>query len=1071
MAVAGQQRMSEKKRKRRLFLGPFQPELEETFFHSIREKKEHDPLAPLAVLVGSNLLALYLRRFLVLRGLNHIHIRFFTFLDLAKALTAESLGDEKRRPLPPFGDLVCLTSLTEKIPAEGYFRPIASRRGFQRGLAATFQDLADGSIAELPVQGGKKLAELGDLYQTYRLLTRDFYDDGQLLLRAAEEVRRFQKVFSCQELMIYGFYDFTEVQKRLVQACAAELDIAAFMPWRESTGFDYAASTLQWFKEQGFLVQPSNGPKVPEGKSLELLQRDLFQQKPRGKQVPDDQGVLILSAPSEAQEVREIAREVLHLAREENIPFHEMGIFLRNGDLYRPLIQQTFQRLKIPIFFQGGLPLAGTQEGKSALLFLDLVGSNFRRSSVMEFLTFAPIPWRQFFMEDPSPPRWDLLSREAGIVEGRKQWEDKLTALMSRGEKGSPAEGEEEAAVLADEARRFWIFLQELFSSLELFPKKDTWRRMVNAAIRFIKNYFATSETREAIFDCLGELESLDVIGRDVEIRQFKEIVSIALEEKGQRPGGFQKEGICVTDLMPARGLSFRVVFIPGLVERIFPAPARQDPLLLDYERQAMNKALGSPGRIPLKSFRWPEEKLLFALAVGSARRKLVLSYPRLDPSSGRERIPSFFLLRVAEALGGEAMDYSRLETLPEFRRVALSRIAPDDHEQAIDEEEFDLGQVAKSLKRNDRREVAYLKILFPVLQRAEKLARLRWGFRAFTEYDGCLKSSQALHLLGERFALSGQVLSPTRLETYASCPFKYFLSAVLGLRPLPGPEEILRLQPLERGTVVHDLLFRFYREAAKQFPGPFQLDQIDAYEKVLTEVADRVLAEAEAAGLTGAPLLWEIDRQEIIEDLRRFLKKEVEESPPWIPTHFEIRFGYQSPCSKAPSSPQAISLTLEGRSTVSFRGRIDRVDFPPDGSRLRVIDYKTGFVEGEEDDFCGGTSLQLPLYLLASCRIWKQADIEKSWAEYDSVSRKGKFKRILFHGENWKEKEKTLKKIVQTISQGILEGTFFAFREGDRGCASCDFQTLCEQGTAALFQRKKSDPRAAAFLKMRAIP
>jgi ATP-dependent helicase/DNAse subunit B len=25
------------------------------------------------------------------------------------------------------------------------------------------------------------------------------------------------------------------------------------------------------------------------------------------------------------------------------------------------------------------------------------------------------------------------------------------------------------------------------------------------------------------------------------------------------------------------------------------------------------------------------------------------------------------------------------------------------------------------------------------------------------------------------RFALSGQVLSPTRLETYASCPFKHF--------------------------------------------------------------------------------------------------------------------------------------------------------------------------------------------------------------------------------------------------------------------------------------------------------
>jgi ATP-dependent helicase/DNAse subunit B len=163
--------------------------------------------------------------------------------------------------------------------------------------------------------------------------------------------------------------------------------------------------------------------------------------------------------------------------------------------------------------------------------------------------------------------------------------------------------------------------------------------------------------------------------------------------------------------------------------------------------------------------------------------------------------------------------------------------------------------------------------------------------------------------------------------------------------------------------------------------------------------------------------------------------------------------------------------LTLEEQSTGSFRGRIDRVDFSPDGSRLRVIDYKTGIVEGQPDGFGGGTTLQLPLYLLASCRIWKQADIEKSWAEYDSVSRKGKFKRLLFHGENWEEKEKTLKKIIQIISQGILEGTFFPWREEDRSCDYCDFQTLCEQGTSALFRRKRNDHRAAAFLEMRDIP
>jgi ATP-dependent helicase/DNAse subunit B len=153
------------------------------------------------------------------------------------------------------------------------------------------------------------------------------------------------------------------------------------------------------------------------------------------------------------------------------------------------------------------------------------------------------------------------------------------------------------------------------------------------------------------------------------------------------------------------------------------------------------------------------------------------------------------------------------------------------------------------------------------------------------------------------------------------------------------------------------------------------------------------------------------------------------------------------------------------------LRGRMDRVDFSPERDVLRVIDYKTGKLQGEEDGFCGGTTLQLPLYLMAACRTWKEAELEKSWAEYLSVSRKGKFARIPFHGDGWEEKEANLKKILETISRGISEGTFFPYREKNQGCSFCDFRNLCEHGVDVLFEKKKKDPGAAAFLEMRQIP
>ncbi len=386
--------MEEERKNHQLFIGPFQPELEEGFLAFLKRKKETDPLAPLAVLVGSNLLGLYLRRFLVLRGLNHINLRFLTFIDFAKALAAEPMNREGLRPLPRLGDLVLISSLTEKVERGSYFGPIARRRGFQRALGATFRDLWDGGMEELPPKEDRKWAELNTLYQSYRSLIREgFYNDSELLFRAGKEVHRFSEIFGCEELVIYGFYDFTQGQKQLLQACANSLSFTAFMPWRETLGFVYAFPILKWYRQLGFQTKSLEGPERKGSKSVEVLQREIFRGKARGRKEPplqEDRTVSVIAAPGEAQEVREIAREILRLAHEEDIPFHEMAILLRSLDLYGHLIQETFQRLHIPIYLQGGVPLSRSQVGKSVLLLLDLVGSNLRRSEVMEFLTFAP---------------------------------------------------------------------------------------------------------------------------------------------------------------------------------------------------------------------------------------------------------------------------------------------------------------------------------------------------------------------------------------------------------------------------------------------------------------------------------------------------------------------------------------------------------------------------------------------------------------------------------------------------------------------------------------------------------
>lgn len=43
----------------------------------------------------------------------------------------------------------------------------------------------------------------------------------------------------------------------------------------------------------------------------------------------------------------------------------------------------------------------------------------------------------------------------------------------------------------------------------------------------------------------------------------------------------------------------------------------------------------------------------------------------------------------------------------------------------------------------------------------------------------------------------------------YAACPFRFYLSRVLGLEPLPAVD--LDLTALERGSLLHKIAFRFY--------------------------------------------------------------------------------------------------------------------------------------------------------------------------------------------------------------------------------------------------------------------
>ena len=98
-----------------------------------------------------------------------------------------------------------------------------------------------------------------------------------------------------------------------------------------------------------------------------------------------------------------------------------------------------------------------------------------------------------------------------------------------------------------------------------------------------------------------------------------------------------------------------------------------------------------------------------------------------------------------------------------------------------------------------------------------------------------------------------------------------------------------------------------------------------------------------------------------------------------------------------------------EGERTIRLRGRIDRIDVAetPEGSRFRVIDYKSGSVPSSTD-VKHGEMLQLPLYAMAVERLLFQDGAAGLFdLGYWSLKKDG-FKPIAF--ASWDEDQKALR-------------------------------------------------------------
>jgi hypothetical protein len=1010
----------------------------------------------------------------------------FTLGQLASRIASATLAARGVTPATSLAaDALAARALFELARDESLatLAPIADSPGLPRALADTLGELRQAGVdpAALASAGatGTDLAPLGERYAS-------LLDEGGLADRAALLQTASARLAAGDD---GGLPAGPLLLLDVPLANAAERDLVAAVAARAPATL--ATVPAGDHRTLAHLPCPPDAVEVRDDggtSALARVRRHLFAEDAEPGE-PDD-SLAFFSAPGEAREAIEVARRILDEAA-RGVPFDEMAIVVRAPESYWGPLEQALERARVPAWFSRGTRRPDPA-GRAFLALLGCAADELSARSFAEYLSLGQVPRRdpatgrsdpepapivasrdealgpgQLSLLDlldrveraadaPAPPRvertdvrapwrWESLLVEAAVASeagpaGRAaRWHRRLGGLRSELElrrralaSEEPGSGAAEAVArelaALDDLRSFALPLVDELAALPAQAPWGEWLARLSAlAPRALRH-------PARVLELLADLRPMAAVG-PVTLAEVRRVLWPRLAQLDRDPPKQRFGRVFVATPDGLRGRQFRVVFVVGLAERVFPQRSRQDPLLLDGDRQALGAGLAT------EDDRVAAERVRLRLAVGAATDRCWLSYPRLDVGQARARVPSFYALDVMRAVSGSVPDHVRFERdTAEASGAWLVWPAPDAPASAIDVWEHDLAVLGGLLRRPGgeapRKGAAhYLLKLNDGLARS---LRTRWGRwkRTWSEWDGLIGGNAGVQARLARQRLTARPYSVSALQRFSACPYQFLLGAIYRFQPLEHPEAIVQLDPLTRGAIFHEIQRDVLRALQARGLLPVPPDRRDDARAILAEVAAGVLASHHDRLAPAIERVWDDETALMQGDLRLWLDTLAASSAEWVPRYFELSFGLPiDDAHDVASVPDPIDI--DGR--FSIRGAIDLVEVHGALGSLRVTDHKTGrnrttrgLVVG------GGGTLQPIVYTLVAERLLGKP---VSYARLWFATTAGGFTEhpVSVRDEHRRAGLEVLEIVDRAIEAGALP------QAPKRGaCDWCDFRAIC---------------------------
>ncbi len=883
-------------------------------------------------------------------------------------------GRESVRMLDKYGRFMLLTRLIKQHASDfEFFRLSAGKLSFTSMLSdfvsefkqqncnpAELASMAE-DASEYPMLSAK-IKELSGVIDAYKESIKDIYKDPEDYIAMYVDAIKKSKLVAGKQIWIYGYDSVTPKFASAMMELAKTADDVNLIINRSDFGLDeMLESTLERMAASHGIETSTEEIdedlyRLKKSETIEIIEKYLWREpgQPGGASyqdfVPED--LTLVCAANPYYEAENAAAFIWHLVRDLGYRMRDIQVIANDEGSMQPIVRRVFAEYGLPLFSDATRDITDTAavgfivnllwfelyHRAPQFLFAMLKSgmSGFSDEDIEELENYVRAyhikgsMWDREFKYGEESLGEEVFARVNSI---RAEISSKMKGLADLGK----------SATVSEFVNGFKTYLEDewkMSERLDEAARDAEDAGYSDEAQRLTQSYDKALSMLDQMIEILG--------GEKPDLAEFTEIYIAGLSdvEVGVIPA--TEDGLSLGTMIRTRPRRVKACVVLGACEGVLPMQPKAEGLFSVDEKAFFKDkgfALGS-----LDDIKMNEENAAMYRLLSSPAEKLYISYALTD-TEGKDASPSPVIEALDELFpqikkqglikrdiisGGWSMDM--LQTADD----AMRHLAVHMKDRRAVHKNEDLTQAALKWYSDHRKDRLDLMAAASGYDNVQKPLGRKIAAELFTRGDSKL------------------TLSSSKIGTYFDCPFKYYVS--YGLRPTE--ERDFKTDSRSVGDAYHECLMA----VASKLLGDRELMRAinEGDEEALAALVDEELsklAEEYRGGLfisTGAER-YRLERiKEICAQAASAMAAQLGTDALTDATFEEVfgRHGVFEPIH-----------IKSGDDEIFVEGRIDRADTLSigGGSRIRVIDYKTGSDSLDTWKMAQGYKMQLMIYLISA--------------------------------------------------------------------------------------------------------